>query len=129
VFTVVWLGSLPSLQLLVTYLVTTTVILYLLYFWPYESTFDTLSEILNEVTTLLMLYIMLSFTDWQIDEQLVYFLGYVFSAIMLLNFLAHFAALMVGTVKSIVQKGKRQWNKCKARKGIETRQMETERKL
>ena len=51
-------------QVAIQFVCSTTMIIYLLYWWPFQTPFDTKIEVMNELTSLLLLDHLFMFTDW-----------------------------------------------------------------
>jgi len=79
----------PVFQLQAMFYVTTVMIIYLIWYWPFEDNFYTMIEVMNEVTALFMLYFMLAFSDWNPSAELRYTYGWFFIAICMLNLIVH----------------------------------------
>ena len=69
-------------------------IIYLIWYKPFESNKITRSEVMNEVTVLLLLYFMLAFTDWRPSGEERYFYGWFYIAFSSLNLLIHIVFLI-----------------------------------
>ena len=83
------LSKWPVFQLQAMFYVVTTNIIYLIWYWPFQSNFFTLIEVMNEVTALFMLYFMLSFSDWNPSPENRYTYGWFFIAICATNLIVH----------------------------------------
>lgn len=81
---------------MITFYVTKWMVIYLFWYKPYENPIDFAMEILNEITSLLMLYQMLTFTNWGPEPEVQYAIGYTFAATMALNLAIHIL-FMLGT--------------------------------
>lgn len=83
------LMHLPVFQLMATFYVCTAQVIYLLWFMPFEETLVNLLEVMNEITTISMLYVMLTFSDWVPSPELRYKLGWAFIGVLVLNTIVH----------------------------------------
>ena len=68
-------------QLAIQFFSCTTMVIYLMTFWPFEDPKFTEIELMNELTSILLLYHMFCFTDWIPDANVKYELG--FSCLMI----------------------------------------------
>ena len=75
----------------------TTMMIYLGECWPFESTFATKMEIYNEVTNIILVYHMMTFTDWLDNPETRYNIGYSVLFLVCLNISIHFSYLMHDT--------------------------------
>lgn len=68
-------------------------IIYLFTCWPFEEPIFTKIEVMNEITSIFLLYHMLTFTDWvEVEER--YLMGWSFIAVTSTNLAIHFLLLM-----------------------------------
>ena len=58
-------------------------------------------EIFNEVTNLILVYHMLTFTDWVGDPAMRFNLGYSVMLAVLINVTVHFSFLIGSTIKKV----------------------------
>ena len=58
-------------------------------------------EIFNEVTNLILVYHMLTFTDWVADPRMRYQLGFSVILCVLMNVSVHFTFLIASTIKKL----------------------------
>ena len=105
------LSTWPVFQLIAMILITTAMIFYLMWFKPFEDNFFNHIEVMNEVTAMLLLYIMFSFTDWIPDAKSRYDYAWFFILITISNLLVHVFFLMKYNVKSIQLRWKKYMNK------------------
>lgn len=68
-------------------------VIYLLTFWPFEDPIFTKIEVMNELTSILLLYHLFTFTDWIPDASKRYMMGWSFIVIMACNLGVHFFIL------------------------------------
>ena len=66
------LMHLPVFQLMATFYVCTGMVIYFLWFRPFEEIKVTMLEVMNEITTIAMLYVMLTFSDWVPSPEVRY---------------------------------------------------------
>ena len=67
-------------------------------------------EIFNEVTNLILVYHMLTFTDWVGDPETRYTIGYSVMGAVFSNVCAHFYFLIKDTIrKAIISFRKKMW--------------------
>lgn len=95
----IFMESLIVFQLAVLFACTITSIIYLIWFQPFESKFANRMEVLNDITTLLLLYLLMTFTPWVDDSELRFKLGYVFIGVMSTNIATHFFFLAKDTYR------------------------------
>ena len=74
---------------MIMFYLTTAMIIFLFWNCPFEENFYTRIEVLNEVTTMFLLYTMLCFTDWVGSPEQRYEIGYFFIAFIILNISVH----------------------------------------
>ena len=98
-------------QLAIQFLCSTTMIIYLLTWWPFETRLFTKIEVLNEVTSLLLIYHLFMFTDWLPLAQTRYLMGWSFIAVTVMNLLFHLSNLLSNTVGSLRRKCRRTHHK------------------
>ena len=108
--------DLPLLQLMATFCVCTAKIIYLLWFMPFEETLVNLLEVMNEITTILMLYVMLTFSDWVPSPELRYQLGWIFIGVLVLNTVVHIYFLISGLYREWRLKWRRDQRRRRAEK-------------
>jgi len=63
--------------------------IYLLTFWPFEDPIFTKIELMNEITSLFLLYHMFTFTDWVPSATSMYISGWSFCFFACLNMGMH----------------------------------------
>lgn len=95
-FAAIFLAQWPALQLLVLFYVTTLMIIYLMWYKPFEENFYTGIEVLNEITVIFLLYFMMMFTEWIPQAEQRYFLAWFFIFIVSLNVSIHLFFLAKG---------------------------------
>jgi len=79
----------------------TAMVIYLLWFWPFADNFFTRIEVMNEVTSILMLYLMLVFSDWVPDPEVRYTFGWVYIGVFCVNGTVHFFFLLRDLLKRL----------------------------
>ena len=83
------------LQIALQFLFVTCIIIYLFEYRPLEETQALRLEAFNEGTVALLLYHVMSFSDWYWqDEEIKDNLGYSFSAIICINLAVHLTLLL-----------------------------------
>ena len=110
------------------FVVTIAMLMYLLWVWPFESNFYTYIEVMNEVTALVMLYVMLTFSAWVPSATFRYTLGWLFIGVCSLNIAIHLLFLIGDLVKQKIRKCKRCLASRRARKAAEKRTPQKESK-
>jgi len=103
----VFLARWPSLQLLVMFYVTTLMVIYLMWFKPFEEKFYTFIEVCNEITVIFLLYFMLTFSEWIPSSEQRYDLAWYFIVIVSLNISVHLFFLGKGVFDSLRLRCKR----------------------
>ena len=71
------------------------------WFMPLDSKFANWMEILNEMTTMYILYMVLCFSDFVIDPATRHMCGYMFIGVLATFVLIHLSFLVVSTYKAI----------------------------
>ena len=72
VFAAIWMDNFLWGQLAIQFACSVTLVIYFLQVWPFEDPMITKLEVMNEVTTVLLLYHMFIFTDWVSDATTRY---------------------------------------------------------
>ena len=87
----------------------TVMVIYLLWYWPFEQRFNTAIEFFNEVTTVLMLYVAIAFTDYVPDAEVRYGAGWPFIGVQLINCGIHIFFLVKDVIRQLklIHKNKR----------------------
>lgn len=92
---------------------TTGIVIYLLWCWPFADNFFTRIEVMNEVTSMLMLYVMLVFSDWVPEPLVRYDFGWIFIGLFCTNVCVHVFFLLRDMFKYRLLK---LYKKCKRNK-------------
>lgn len=103
----------PYFQLMGAFFLTTGMIIYLLWFWPFADNFFTRIEVMNEITSILMLYVMLVFSDWVPEPLVRYDFGWIFIGLFSANVCVHVFFLLRDMFKIWLLK---LYKKCKTKK-------------
>ena len=74
-------------------------VIYFGWWWPFDSWFSTKMELFNEVTNLLLVYHMMTFTDWVDDPTMRYQIGYSVMVVVFMNMSIHFFFLILDTIR------------------------------
>ena len=98
-------------QLAIQFFCSITMIIYLLYWWPFETPFFTKIEVLNEVTSILLVYHLFMFTDWLPLAQTRYIMGWSFITVTVMNLAFHLFNLISNSVSSMRMKCRRTHHK------------------
>ena len=93
VVSAIWLDHFVWAQMAIQFECSTAMVIYLLSYWPFEEDLFTKLEVLNEITTVFLLYCMLCFTDWVPGADTRYTIGWVFILITCTNLLIHLSLL------------------------------------
>ena len=93
--------------------VTTLMIIYLMWFKPFEENFYTGIEVFNEITVIFLLYFMLTFSDWVPSSEQRYDLAWLFIAIVTLYISVHLFFLAKGVFDNLRLKSKQRIKKQK----------------
>ena len=88
-------------QLAIQFFCSVTMIIYLCTFWPFVEPIFTKIEIMNEVTSIFLLYHMFTFTDWVPDASVRYLLGWSFIAVISANLAFHLSILTRSSIAKI----------------------------
>ena len=99
-----WLSDRPSLFIFVLLLMTMIEAIYLFTFVPFETNLMQNLEVFNEITSFILLYISLGFTEFISDATLEDDLGWVFNGIMGVNICVHFYFMIRSTCSDIKKK-------------------------
>ena len=102
-----FLSQYPVLQLISLYYVTTLMIIFLMWHMPFEEPWDNLTEVFNEVTTILLLYFMNTFSDFVPEASQRYQNAWFFIAILSVNILFHLSFLAKGILDELLLKCER----------------------
>lgn len=105
----------PVFQLMAMSYITTAMVIYLLWFSPFEDNFYNRIEVLNEITAMLLLYFMFTFTDWIPSAGDRYNYAWLFIAITCANLGVHLFFLMKENMKRLHLKWIRYTNKKKSK--------------
>ena len=105
-----WRGFLWG-QLAVQFTCCVTSMIYLLTFWPFEDPLFTKMELMNEIFSLLLLYHMLTFTDWLPSAEHRYLSGWSFAFFTCLNMAMHLTNLLKDQIRSLSIKVKKKLHK------------------
>ena len=100
----IFLQQYTLFQLAIQFFCSTTMIIYLGYWWPFHTPLFTKIEIFNEVTTLLLLYHLFMFTDWIPMATIRYLMGWSFIAVTVMNLMFHLGSMVVNTVGNLKKK-------------------------
>ena len=68
---------------------------------PLESKFETLMEVMNEYTILILAYLLMCFTDFVPDPETRSLAGRAYMIVAITNIGIHLICLVVGTITSI----------------------------
>ena len=79
-------------------------LMYLLLFKPFADNFFTRIEVMNETTNMLMLYLMLVFSDWVPDPEVRYIFGWIFIGVFGANLIVHLIFLLWELIKKTTHK-------------------------
>ena len=96
------LAGLPLLQLLTQFYINSFMIIYLIYCQPFEDPFHTKIEVMNEYTSIVMMILMLSFTEAIPEAETRYTYGWLFMGLLCLNFAAHLCILFKNVLNKCV---------------------------
>ena len=72
-------------------------IIYLVWVSPFQSSIMNGIEVMNEITVMLLLYLILSFTDWIESASDRYFFAWFFIGFTCANLLAHLFVLLTAS--------------------------------
>ena len=81
-----------------------------------KTTLDNNKEIFNEITVLLLSYLILSFTEAVGDPETRSIYGRIFIFICILNVFVHLIFLLLDTIGNIVELVKKMKKKCQKKK-------------
>ena len=81
-------------------------LMYVLWYMPLESTRANLFEVFNDVTLLLLTYLLWCFTDWIVEPETRHELGFIFIAISLGNVALHLFTMVLESLRGIKEKCK-----------------------
>lgn len=104
VFAAIYMESFLWLQLAIQFFCSVWMMIYLLTFWPFKDKIFTKVEVMNEVTSLLLLYHMLTFTDWVPRAETRYVMGWSFIGITSGNLAIHMLLLIRNSINDIKSK-------------------------
>ena len=76
-------------------------VIYLGQWWPFDSAFSTKMEMFNEVTNIILVYHMMTFTDWVADPETRYAMGFSACLCVCMNMTIHFYFLMLSTLQRL----------------------------
>lgn len=96
-----------------SFYLTTAMIIYLVSFMPFADNFYNRTEVMNEITNLLMLYVMLMFSDLVPDPEMRYSFGWIAIGLFCANHSVHLFFLLGGLFKRVPLKI---FKKCKLKK-------------
>ena len=99
--TAIWLAPWPVIQLIVAFFTTMVLVVYLLWWRPFERNFDNGIEVMNEMSSLLLLYLLMTFSDWIPDVELRHAIGWLFIGIICFNLSIHIYFLTRTIVRRI----------------------------
>ena len=102
-------GDLAGMFLFILMTMTMIELMYLVVFVPFETQLLQNLEVFNEMTSMILLYTALAFTDFIQGETLENQLGWVFNCAMAINICVHLYFMIRNTVRGCRQK-------CKERK-------------
>ena len=117
------LSSWPVFQLMAMSYITTAMMIYLMWYKPFEDNFFNYIEVMNEITAILLLYVMFSFTDWIPDAGNRYDYAWFFIGITSLNLLVHIFFLMKENIKLVQLKYRKWMNKRKSKHSKKNRRL------
>ena len=95
------LSKWPVFQLMTLFYVTTAMIIYLMWFSPFADPFYTKVEVMNETTTIFLLYSMLCFTDWITSPEDRFNYGWFYIVVTSANSAFHLYFLCKGSLHKI----------------------------
>lgn len=104
VVTVVYLPTFFWAMIACQFAITTTMIIFLQWGQPLETRFATNMETFNECTTLFVLYVVLSFSDFVGEPETRNQMGFVLIGIISTNVLVHIINLVVRLILEIKNK-------------------------
>lgn len=84
---------------------------YLFMYKPFETQLMLGLELFNEMTSLVLLYLALGFTDFISDEELEVELGWVFNSIMAVNICVHLYFMLRSSVNDCKRKCRQRMQK------------------
>ena len=89
------------------------IILFVYLQWPFEDDRQNKLEIMNEVSTVLLLYIVYMFSDLIPDPEKTYMAGYFYIVILVANLSVHLTLIGKGIYADLVEKIKGWHQACK----------------
>ena len=98
-------------------------VIYLGHVWPFNEPIFTHLELLNEVTSVFLLYHALIFTDWVPQPDVRYLMGWSFIAVTCLNLVTHFILLISDTYLNSSRSLKKKIGKLKVKKALKERKV------
>ena len=78
-----------------------TLVIFFCQVWPFEDPTITKLEVMNEVTTVFLLYHMFIFTDWVPDATTRYYMGSSFIIVAAGNLSIHFGLIIMNSVNNL----------------------------
>ena len=100
----IWLAHFLWSQLAIQFFCSVTMIIYLFHYWPFDKPIFTMLEIMNEITSILLLYHMFCFTDWVPEAETRYLMGWSFIGITCSNLVLHVVMLCFNSTLNLKQR-------------------------
>ena len=100
----IWLDGFIWSQIAIQFFVSVWMIIYLFHYWPFENRIFTILEVVNEVTTVLLLYHMLCYTDFVPDPWTRYIMGWSFILVTCGNLIIHVTLLARNSLVNLKNK-------------------------
>ena len=98
-------------QVAIQFVCCITMVIYLLYWWPFETRLFTKIEVLNETTCIFLCYHLFMFTDWLPVAQTRYIMGWSFIVVIVMNLIFHLFNLLGNTFSSLKRKSRKAHHK------------------
>lgn len=92
-YTVIFLAEYLFLQISLTFICSTALIIYFIHFKPYRDMFMNQIELFNEFTILMLVYFLWGFTDNVSDPELKWNFGMLYSVIIFFSLLINIGSL------------------------------------
>lgn len=75
-------------------------VIYLNYVWPFEDDLITKLEMFNEIVSIMLCYVMLTFTDWVPRAQTRYIIGWAFIVLLIAHLFVHMYFMVADTISN-----------------------------
>ena len=119
VFAVIYMKDFLWGQIMTMFTCCIIMVIYLNYVWPFVDDILTKLELFNEIISIMLLYVMFTFTDWVPLAETRYYIGWVFITIIVAHLMTHMFLLIADSVSNCKKKQKEK--KYKARKALYTK--------